>query len=81
MNKQDIIALVEKYRTSYCAGTQMTNEEGVAIFEKWAAKGMIAPIQWVEKAMKKSIRKMSMAEYHSGTQSGAHRANLGSKWS
>lgn len=80
MNKQDIIALVEKYRTTYCAGTQMTTEEGVAIFAKWAAKGKMAPIQWVEKEMKKSIRRMSMADYNEGTQHGAHRANLGSKW-
>ena len=80
MNKQDIIELVEKYRTTYCKGTQMTNEEGVAIFEKWAAKGKMAPIQWVEKEMKKSIRPMSMADYNEGTQHGAHRANLGGKW-
>ena len=80
MNKQDIIELVEKYRTSYCNGTQMTNEEGVAIFEKWAAKGKMAPIQWVEKEMKKSIRPMSAAEYREGTESGRHMANLGSKW-
>ena len=80
-NRDQIIGCIEQYRTVYCKGTQLTMKEAMTIYAKWALKGKSAPIQWVEKEMKKSIRKMSMSEYNSGTQQGQHRSNLGQKWS
>ena len=79
-NREQIITLINKYATTYCKGTQMTMKEAMTIYAKWALKGKSAPIQWVEKEMKKSITKMSMAEYNSGTQHGAQRLALGSRF-